>query len=384
MAYSNGIITAPVSFYDVQLALGDSSQDLGTLCKSSKINMWARNKPMSINKLFGITESDKEKVNYGISNLSWVESYDACKGYIGQPETSNFTYLKPSGGSSSPYRMEDFIGYDSTATAPIYASNRTSLKQEEYSNGNKYVDVYINIRGYNNHPNWLNISYLDYRDPFGNIVLAAKNCYLGIVLQGANGTYQTISNAPVSLLTEGDQYDWGFRIEDRNCYGTFTVMPFLIETDTFPSPNQSGQQVVKCLPLTFAQSTVAIQQLVPIISISSISYTRTSYGNGYKLTITNIVISNTGSMGSITGISLTFIGQNITNVTNKNILLASYMDISSGNTTLTGSNFNDATCYTTSTSDIYGSLTISLLNGDTSIATKEKLFSGTIPASETF
>ena len=38
MAYSNGIITAPVSIDDVKQALGVGSNDLGTLCKSPQIN----------------------------------------------------------------------------------------------------------------------------------------------------------------------------------------------------------------------------------------------------------------------------------------------------------------------------------------------------------
>ena len=384
MAFSNGIITAPISIADVQLALGESGNgDLATLCTSSNVRMWSKSKPMSINKLFGITESDKEKVNYGISNLTWVESYDACKAYIGQSATANFTYSKPLGGASSPYRLEDFIGYDSTATAPIYASDRTSLTQG-INNDKKYVDVYINVRGYNSHPKWLNISSLDYRDPFGNLVTSARDCYLGLVLKGDNGTFETIFTAPVSILTEGDQYNYSGRIENSNCYGTFTMMPFLIESSSLPTSNQSGYQVVNCLPLTMAQSTISIARLVPTINIESITYTRTASGSGYKLTITNMVIKNTGYAGSITNVNLTFIGQNITNVTAKNILKSTYMAIPVGTTTLTSNDFNDPTCYTTNTSGIYGSLSISINDNNGTLDVKDRLFGGSIPNGETY
>lgn len=67
MAFSNGIITAPISIADVKQALGVGSNDLATLCKSPQINMWSRNKPMSINKLFDITTEDKQSANFGIN-----------------------------------------------------------------------------------------------------------------------------------------------------------------------------------------------------------------------------------------------------------------------------------------------------------------------------
>ena len=43
----NGIISAPVSIDDVKQALGESSNDLATLCKSENINIWSKYKPIS-------------------------------------------------------------------------------------------------------------------------------------------------------------------------------------------------------------------------------------------------------------------------------------------------------------------------------------------------
>ena len=45
MAYSDGIITEPVSIYDVQRALGVSVTDLGTLCKHPNLRLMSRYKP---------------------------------------------------------------------------------------------------------------------------------------------------------------------------------------------------------------------------------------------------------------------------------------------------------------------------------------------------
>ena len=46
MAYSNNIITDPVSISDVQAAVSHTSGDLATLITAGTINMWAKYKPV--------------------------------------------------------------------------------------------------------------------------------------------------------------------------------------------------------------------------------------------------------------------------------------------------------------------------------------------------
>lgn len=59
MSVNNGKITPPISIDDVKSVLGESSNDVATLCKSANINKWAKYKPMSIAKPFNITERDR-------------------------------------------------------------------------------------------------------------------------------------------------------------------------------------------------------------------------------------------------------------------------------------------------------------------------------------
>jgi len=40
MAHSEGIVTAPVGFADVNAVLGTSHTDLGNLCKDTHIGQW--------------------------------------------------------------------------------------------------------------------------------------------------------------------------------------------------------------------------------------------------------------------------------------------------------------------------------------------------------
>lgn len=120
MAYSNGIITAPVSIDDVKQALGVGSNDLGTLCKSVKINMWSRKKPVIFNQLFPALDSDwwlSTEGNCGIVASS-LQSIEAVISAIDN-NTITINYMRPSGGTLSPYRISDFIGYNSAAAFPF-------------------------------------------------------------------------------------------------------------------------------------------------------------------------------------------------------------------------------------------------------------------------
>ena len=77
MSYNseNGIISAPVSIYDVKRALGESSNDLATLCKSENINIWSKYKPISCKgefKEYPIREDSEEIVTSSYNKYTCV------------------------------------------------------------------------------------------------------------------------------------------------------------------------------------------------------------------------------------------------------------------------------------------------------------------------
>lgn len=159
-----GIISAPVSIDDVKRALGESSNDLATLCKSENINIWSKYKPISCKgefKEYPIREDSEEIVTSSYSNYTCVvrcgmnipmDTYknlrnnyggegfaiEACKNlYIdnvyGQTggihgDTTTMVSGKhfPKGGANSPYRLSDFRNYSSKATR---SSFMTSIPQ---------------------------------------------------------------------------------------------------------------------------------------------------------------------------------------------------------------------------------------------------------------
>lgn len=173
MSYNSetGIISAPVSIDDVKRALGESSNDLATLCKSENINIWSKYKPINCKgefKEYPIREDSEEIVtssyskytcvvrcgmnipmdtyknlrnNYGgegfaingCNNFYIDNVYGRVGGIHGDISTSVSGKHFPKGGANSPYRLSDFRNYNSEAESNTF---RTSIPQ------GRIVEVY--------------------------------------------------------------------------------------------------------------------------------------------------------------------------------------------------------------------------------------------------
>ena len=180
MSYNSetGIISAPVSIDDVKRALGESSNDLATLCKSENINIWSKYKPISCKgefKEYPIREDSEEIVTSSYSNCTCVvrcgmnipmDTYknlrynyggegfaiEACKnlyldnvyGQTGCIHGDTTTMVSgkhfPKGGVNSPYRLSDFRNYNSKATINKFLTSIPELRNVEiyYSSTPKF------------------------------------------------------------------------------------------------------------------------------------------------------------------------------------------------------------------------------------------------------
>lgn len=134
MAHNNGEITAPVSIQDVRQVLGNSSTDLGTLCKASQINMWAKYKPVPYAKIDTTDEFDKTNNTWKSTARWWrdkgingIVSGAYCGFVIPTKNVSEltggehdgWTVKRPSGGTNSPYRLTDFASYYHNSVCPF-------------------------------------------------------------------------------------------------------------------------------------------------------------------------------------------------------------------------------------------------------------------------
>lgn len=180
MSYNSdsGIISAPVSIDDVKQALGESSNDLATLCKSENINIWSKYKPISCKgefKEYPIREDSDEIVTSSYSKYTCVvrcgmnipmDTYknlrnnyggegfaiNACKffyvdnvyGKYGAVHDNTSTRVSgkhfPKGGVNSPYRLGDFRNYNAKAENNRFLTSIRELSDIEiyYSSTPKF------------------------------------------------------------------------------------------------------------------------------------------------------------------------------------------------------------------------------------------------------
>lgn len=106
----------------VKSVLGESTTDVGALCKSQKINMWSRHKPVHIaNTPFPDRSSDwwrGSNLDCGIV-ARVVSLYTLIKGAQTADTLNGWVYKRPYGGAISPYRLADFGLYYHKAEPPI-------------------------------------------------------------------------------------------------------------------------------------------------------------------------------------------------------------------------------------------------------------------------
>lgn len=238
MSYNseNGIISAPVSIDDVKRALGESSNDLATLCKSENINIWSKYKPISCKgdfKEYPIREDSEEIVtssynkytcvvrcgmnipmdtyknlhyNYGGEGFAieackklYIDNVYGVRGIDKDASTNSHTVYAsgkhfPKGGANSPYRLGDFRNYNSKAISNMFQSSIPTLFNVEvyYSSTPKFNCVLYKNTNVDDNTNvtmediitdlylawsfWIQICY---DSPYNNTDKIYKNYYVG-------------------------------------------------------------------------------------------------------------------------------------------------------------------------------------------------------------
>jgi hypothetical protein len=190
MAYDSTtkLITAPVSFYDVQRCLATSANGLKALCTHTGINKWSKKKPVINNSIFTAAEPLWWKGGDSKCGLT-IPVYNSLAALIAAYDAGAITwpYNLPTGGAASPYRLTDFANYFHDATSPI-----TSWTCQEFGL-NLYSDSEIN-------------AIFDTRFVEGNDLNLAdistfSTWYFGIVM--TNGTVTRSGSAAANLLNTG-------------------------------------------------------------------------------------------------------------------------------------------------------------------------------------
>lgn len=215
MSLSDGKITAPVSIDDVKNILGEPSNDLGTLCKSAKINMWAKYKPTCYPSPFPDDWYKDRDGNYGISVPTYNTLESLYNAYFidgDENHDNGYTYERPSGGSATPYRLGDFRGYNSRATSPI---NSFLVTARATTNSGVSGSCEFRVKPPTGEDDRVNL---------GDIGIT-KDCYFGFALFK--------SGKPVYFRTESNTVSNGnFQVQiggngSNLTIGTYVAIPFL-------------------------------------------------------------------------------------------------------------------------------------------------------------
>lgn len=249
MSLSNNKITAPVSIDDVKSILGESSNDVATLCKSSKINVWAKYKPTDYNAAFSDNWSKGKDGNYGlnITTDNRVSSWSALVAEYSKANNgySNI-YKRPSGGASSPYRLGDFRGYNHKAKPEIsdYLAATNYLEDSQISLSVAYNAVTVDGD---------QVSYND--------VEVYKGLYFGYVITDISGKTLKL------IVTASTTSSYEVRIAARTLLaGNYRLYPMFCNVDystnhtlramyCYAIPNLAGGKIM--LIITQSQSVTS-------------------------------------------------------------------------------------------------------------------------------
>ena len=167
----------------VASTIGAASRKWSVLCKHPKINKWSKWKPVSFNKVTPITEGDLQTVNYGLTPPPATTDYASIV-------DTKWTYAKPTGLSTSPYRIGDFRNYYHNAGAIASASQNVTINKA--TNTTKIFGLLMNIGESDDQ-----IGLTDFAGVIGSY-------YYGIVFE--NGDSKYIQTASTTLNAGGTEF----------------------------------------------------------------------------------------------------------------------------------------------------------------------------------
>lgn len=206
-------------------AIGASSRKWSVLCTHTQINKWSKWKPVSLNKVTPITEGELQDINYGLTPPPATTNYASIV-------DTKWTYTKPTGSSTSPYRIGDFRNYYHNAGA--IASAEQNVKINKATNTTKMFGLLMNT-GENDYQIGLN----DFAGVIGNY-------YYGIVFE--NGSSKYIQTATKTLAEGGT--DFTANLNENAFNGTSVVLNHLLCSKAVPTMQTlTSQGTITYMPI---------------------------------------------------------------------------------------------------------------------------------------
>ena len=283
MSLSNNKITAPVSIDDLKTLFGEGSGDLAALCKSSKINVWAKYKPTVFPSPFPDDWYKAKDGNYGL-NITVDNRVSSWSALVAEYSKANNGYSniynRPSGGATSPYRLGDFRGYNHKAKPEIsdYLAATNYLEDSQIS-----LSVAYNVVTSDGDQ----VSY--------NAIDAFKNLYFGYVITDTSGKTLKL------IVTASTVGSYEVRIAARTLLaGTYKAYPMFCNVDystnhtlqgmyCYAIPNLAGGKTFSVI--TSSQSVMAnFKSISAKYTLSTTRIAVTLVMNDHASDVTNVGI----------------------------------------------------------------------------------------------
>lgn len=308
MAYSSGEITAPVSIYDIQKCFGLSKNDIGNLIANASINKWAKYKPVRLQSIDTVTGQWNASQNVWLAAATWWKADGKCGmtfdtfTSIGQlSNTTSFiyklvngllpwTYQKPTGGATQPFRATDFAGYihDAVPAVGELAGSGRTIYAPASGAGTRTLSLNYESPA----PDGPNLTLADFA--VGNVSL--QDFYLAIVM--IKGSTVIVASSTAKVGATGSAI-----IETQIGYsdlGTWQVIPFLSSVNINAyGPSQQG---------TYLSAGYDIVDTITIASDGSmyLIYAEAIWSNEqYTQVGLNVTIANTTSSSKyFTGVTI--------------------------------------------------------------------------------
>lgn len=214
MSVNNGKVTAPVSLYDVMTALGESKEDLGTLCTSDKINRWAKFKPYRINQPGDITDTQRKYINFG---LIMPTIYNSKAELIAGLRSNGGSWGYDRPADVDWQRLTDFDGYNHNSIPPF----GTIKSQDILLSSGPVIPTVLPISGTDK------INLGDFEKGGEEL----SQWYFGIILD--DGLRQWIATSSITFAG-GDSWQVDFSGSIGLTTGEYTAIPFICDTRWIP------------------------------------------------------------------------------------------------------------------------------------------------------
>lgn len=293
MANNGNIITYPVSVSDVNKVLGRSHTDVGHCCTETRVNKWAKYKPLRLSVINTVDGQWDATNNTWLTSATWwkgqartgarrphytcgmvLNAYDDDRAsFKSAIDNGNggWDWDAPVGDNASPYRITDFAEYVHTAPALFESFDCPSevSVNGQFSMVMRYNDI--------NNSRFLRLNDIFPNSASNRVWFFGVICYNGTEKLG-----ECNSKVPIGLPNEMDSNDssvvhawYEIKLKAPSGTGTYTLYPCIFYASNYDN-NPTGSITSDRTPVT--QTFVALP--LPLFAPKTVNVTSSGGGGG--------------------------------------------------------------------------------------------------------